>query len=601
MQALILAAGMGKRLGELTHDRTKCMVSVGGRCLIDRTLDALEEAGINRVTIVVGYKGQVLKDHLKANPHPLQIEYVENPIYDKTNNIYSLFLAKDVLLHDDTLLVESDLIFEPAVIHRLLDSPVPDLALVDRYSSWMDGTIVRVSEGGEILEFANSKKIAHNDGWFKTVNIYKFSRSFSEHYYVPFLEAYCQALGHNEYYEQVLKVISMLDNTPLRAVRLGGEHWYEIDDVQDLDIAESLFEPDDEKRYHLMAKRYGGYWRYANLLDYCYLVNPYYPPQRMIDEMKECFDGLLRNYPSGMSVCSMLVAQSNALDVSQIVVGNGAAELIKSLVEHLKGSVGILTPTFEEYPNRVPSDVNLVRMHIDGDLRYGADEVMDFFGAHPVDTLLVVNPNNPSGNYIVYDELLKLLEWCESQKTRLVIDESFIDFSDEDRSMLDAALLEAHPSLVVVKSISKSHGVPGLRLGVLASGDSELIDWMKRDVAIWNINSFAEFYLQIFDRYKNDFAWGKERYRTERNRFAKELDKIPILRRLPSQANFFLCEVLGGWSSKALAVELLRHDIFIKDCSSKMDGRNFVRLSIRDEYDNDKLIAALQTLKPKNL
>ena len=98
MQAIILAAGMGKRLKELTKDNTKCMVKVNGETLIDRLLGQLSGLGLNRVVIVVGYKGDNLISYIGDRyADKLNIEYVENPIYDKTNNIYSLALAKDKL------------------------------------------------------------------------------------------------------------------------------------------------------------------------------------------------------------------------------------------------------------------------------------------------------------------------------------------------------------------------------------------------------------------------------------------------------------------------------------------------------------------------
>ena len=116
MQAIILAAGMGKRLGDLTKNNTKCMVEVNGVTLIDRVLNQLSKLSLNRVVVVVGYKGMKLMNYIgNRYKSKLQIEYIENPIYDKTNNIYSLALAADEMVKDDTLLLESDLIFEDSI------------------------------------------------------------------------------------------------------------------------------------------------------------------------------------------------------------------------------------------------------------------------------------------------------------------------------------------------------------------------------------------------------------------------------------------------------------------------------------------------------
>lgn len=208
MQAIILAAGMGKRLKELTQDRTKCMVQVNGVALIDRMLHQIESRHLSRIVIVVGYEGEKLMKYIDTLGIRTPIVYVQNPIYDKTNNIYSLALAKDYLCQDDTLLFESDLIFEDAVIDQLLDDPRETLALVDKYESWMDGTCVKLGPDDSIASFVPSKNFRFEEAheYYKTVNIYKFGRHFSRTHYVPFLEAYSKALGNNEYYEQVLRV-----------------------------------------------------------------------------------------------------------------------------------------------------------------------------------------------------------------------------------------------------------------------------------------------------------------------------------------------------------------------------------------------------------
>ena len=200
MQAIILAAGMGKRLGKYTQNNTKCMVPVNGTRLIDRMMKQLSALPLNRVVIVVGYEGKKLMDYLGSEKDGLKIEYVNNPVYDKTNNIYSLALAKDKLIEDNTLLIESDLIFDDGMFKLLLDNPFPNLALVAKYESWMDGTMVRIDEDNNIVNFVPKAAFRYEDTdlYYKTVNIYKFSKEFSKTKYVPFLEAYTKAIGNNE-------------------------------------------------------------------------------------------------------------------------------------------------------------------------------------------------------------------------------------------------------------------------------------------------------------------------------------------------------------------------------------------------------------------
>lgn len=603
MQAIILAAGMGKRLKELTSNATKCMVEVNGVTMIERTLGHLEKLGLKRIVFVVGYEGQKLKEYVESLHISTPLEFIDNEVYYKTNNIYSLYLAKEKLVEDDTLLLESDLVYEEAVIRKLVEHPYPSLTLVDKFESWMDGTCVTLDEDDNITAFLSKREFdfSKTDEYYKTVNLYKFSKEFSEKHYVPFLEAYCKALGTNEYYEQVLKVITFLDDPQIKAVKLNGEKWYEIDDVQDLDIAETLFATKEE-RLKRMQSRYGGYWRYPKLLDFCYLVNPYFPCQKLKDEMKSNFEILLTEYPSGMAVNSLIAAKDFGLHKDQVVVGNGASELIKALMEYLPGKMGVTQPTFEEYPNRKTAD-DLVIFHPDNDnYSYTAQDLMDFFTGKDISTLLLINPDNPSGNYLPKREVQRLADWAEKTNIRLIVDESFADFAEEeDASLLEQVILTSYPHLIVMKSISKSYGVPGIRLGILAGDDKELIAKLKKEVAIWNINSFGEFYLQIYEKYAKDYKAAMAKFKKTRMIFAEALSGVPGLRVIPSQANYLLCELTDGTCATTLAEDLLEENILIKDLSTKKGfaGKNYIRLAIRDEQDNEKLVQALKKYNGK--
>lgn len=600
MQAIILAAGMGRRLKELTRNNTKCMVKVNGVPLIDRMLHQIEKQNLSRIVIVVGYEGQKLIDHISELDIKLPVTYVNNPIYDKTNNIYSLFLAREFLCQEDTLLFESDLIIEDSIIDALVQDPRDTLALVDKYENWMDGTCVKLGDDDTIEAFVPGKKFKFEESqeYYKTVNVYKFSKQFSQTHYVPFLEAYSKALGNNEYYEQVLRVITMLDEPVIKAKRLENQLWYEIDDIQDLDIATSIFMPDEEERVSLLQNRYGGYWRYPKLIDFSYLVNPYFPPQKLMDEIKANFEKLLTQYPSGLRVNSLLAAKNFSIHQENIVVGNGAAELIKSLMERLQGKTGLIRPTFEEYPNRYNQEETISFVPNTQDFSYCADDVMDYFQERDIRNLIIVNPDNPSGNYIEKKDILQLVAWTKQKGILLIVDESFIDFAEEENpTLIEQSTLNTNPHLFVMKSISKSYGVPGLRLGVLVSGNTAAIAAIKADVAIWNINSFAEFYMQIEEKYRNDYAQALVAIRQERRRFEQELEKISGIHAIPSQANYIMIEITNGISARELTKKLLfQHNLFVKDLSAKIigTGRQFLRVAVRNTQDNDKLIRALK-------
>ena len=602
MQAIILAAGMGKRLGEYTQNNTKCMVEVNGVKLIDRVFKQLATLPISRVVMVIGYEGEKLRNYLGDEKEGLRIDYVENSVYNKTNNIYSLWLAKEQLQEDDTLLIESDLIFDDQMLPLICNHPEPNLALVAKYEPWMDGTMVLIDDDRNIVNFVSKAAFDYSqiDKYFKTVNVYKFSRDFSRQKYVPFLEAYTKSVGNNEYYENVLRIISFLNSHDLKALPIQGLKWYEIDDKQDLDIAEALFS-DPETLLRKYYTRYGGFWRFPQMLDFCYLVNPYFRRARIIDELEANFRTLLGEYPSGMKVNTLLASKCWGVKEDYIIPGNGAAELIKALMENLGGTLGVVRPTFEEYPNRIEQERVVAYVPDNRDFRYSADDLIAHFGTHPVDNLLLINPDNPSGNFIPRADLCRLAEWCEQRGTRLIVDESFVDFSEQwdQSSLLSNSWLETYPHLAVMKSISKSYGVPGLRLGILASADRALIARMKQQVSIWNINSFAEFFMQIFSKYEKDYQKACVKFIEVRADFMEQLQQISCLHVMPTQANFVLCEVLPPYTANGIALTLLKdHNILVSACSAKkgIAPNRYIRMAVRSRSDNNRLIQALKQL-----
>lgn len=600
MQGLILAAGMGKRLKELTRNNTKCMVRVNGVRLIDRMLGQLSKLGLKRTVIVTGYKGRELRKYVGRNWKGMRIDYIENPVYDKTNNIYSLSLAAKELVKDDTLLLESDLIIEDSICEKVLKNPHPNIAVVDAFQSWMDGTCVTIDKNNRITRFVPKKDFIYEEipSYFKTVNVYKFSKDFSKNEYVPFLKAYSKALGNNEYYEQVLRVVALLDKPLMYALPLTGERWYEIDDIQDLDIAESMFcEPEEQMRR--LSQRYGGYWRYPDLKDYTYLVNPYYPPSKMRAEIKNSLDVLLENYPSGHRVNALLAAKTFGLKVGTVVVGNGAAEIIQAWMSMLPGKIGFIYPTFEEYPNRVEEDRRVVfTPSMKNGFRYTVDDLIGFFSENPVSSIVLINPDNPSGNFLPKKEILRFVKWTKRKGVRVLLDESFVDFSSQPYTMLDSEFLSKNIHVNVLKSISKSYGVPGLRLGILACGNESQAAVVQSMLSIWNINSIGEFFLQIVEKYSAEYKVACSKVAKERERFVSELNKFKILKAYPSAGNFVLCEVLRPYTTKKLALELWsRAGCLVKDCSSKkgFDGTQFIRLAVKSKQDDDALLAALRT------
>ena len=587
MHAVVLAAGMGRRLGALTESDTKCMVQFLGAPLIDRMLDSLGQAEVSKIVLVVGHGADGLKFHVKDSWRGVPVEYIENLEYETTNNIHSLQLASSVLMSHDCLVVESDLIVDPQLVISMVKDPRPNLAAVAPYEMWMDGTVVETDEAGSITRFVPKEHIQTAEGreYFKTVNIYKFSKSFSTNLYVPFLKAYCATMGLNGYYEEVLRVISHLDAVQLQAFYVDGKAWFEIDDQHDLSVAELLFSSTEE-RYSRLSKRYGGLWRFSEITDYCYLVNPYFPPNRLMESLASSLNSLISHYPSGQEVQRTLASRMFGLEPNQILVGNGATELIVALAQCLEGTtIYGQTPTFEEYPTRFGDNFSTVGNFADG------KPPVSYLLEHSRDlrALLLVNPDNPTGVYYTQSEVALLTEKTAERNQILVIDESFLDFSDEgpDASLLKPKFLDHYSNVVVVKSISKSYGVPGIRLGVLATSNRELLQDIQSRLPVWNVSSIAESFMQSVGSYERQYREACALLSAERKRFIEELSSIQGLETFPSQANFLLCK-LEPMTSTQFCYEMLNHGFFVKDLAGKrgLEPHKYVRIAVRTTEEN---------------
>jgi histidinol-phosphate/aromatic aminotransferase/cobyric acid decarboxylase-like protein len=380
----------------------------------------------------------------------------------------------------------------------------------------------------------------------------------------------------------------------LKALPLDGETWYEVDDVQDLDNANLIFAEPNE-RYRLLSQRYGGYWRFDDLKDFCYLVNPFFPPEALNNEVKFSLNKLMQSYPSGEKVQALLGGKLFGVPGSHIVVGNGAAELIDKVTSTLKGRFGLYGPTFEEYTARF-KDVDLRVPNTEG-FRYGADDVIAL--AEGNDGVILINPDNPSGNFIPYEGVIEILEKLNSAGKYLILDESFLDFAEGgfDSSVLNTTDLERFPNLIVIKSIGKSYGVGGLRLGVLASSNTDLVKEVKSNIPIWNINSIAEFYLQVIGKYAAEYQASCAKLIQARVELLRDLRTITYLQPYESQANYIFCKVISKDASQLASDLCSKYSILIKDCSGKASIEDqYIRVAVRDTRDNEALINSLKAL-----
>ena len=587
MKAIILAAGYGNRMKPLTDQMHKTLLSVGGATIIGRICDGLAANGVIDVAIVTGYRNDELQTYMRKNYPHLNLEFVHNARYRETNNIFSMALAFDkVAIDDDIILIESDLIYEPAVIRRVIQSTKPNVALVDRYRSGMDGTVVTVADGvirNIIPPHLQTSNFDFSDK-YKTLNIYKFSKDFCNTVFKQLLTYYANAIDANCYYELILGILIYMQRETIYAEVLDGERWAEVDDPNDLRVAEFVFNPDT--RAALLDRTAGGYWSH-DVLDFCFIRNMYFPNASMMSEMRGNLERLLHNYGSRQDVLNQKMAYHLLCDNTRVIALNGASQVFPILRDYFAGKRMLIPdPTFGEYPRMFPEaatyrdDVGITL----SDLTAPIDAA---------NVVVFVNPNNPTGTTLSSQSLHELAA-SRPDKT-FVVDESFIDFSGYP-SMV--SLLEDKPleNVICIKSLSKTLGVPGIRLGYVYSANAGFLRYVSDRVPIWNLNSMAEYMLEIILKHRGSLTASFVSTAKDRARLIGALSNVQgVTRVLPSGGNFVTFELDRQAPSAAAVVRRLLaiESIFVKDVSSKFEGRSMIRVAVRLPEENARLVSAL--------
>lgn len=233
--AVLLAAGTGTRLLPLTKEAPKCLTIVAGQPILGRLIDNLRLQGIKRLVVVIGHLGDQIRDYLQQYASDMQIDYVSNPVYQTTNNIYSLWLAKGKI-HEPFLLVESDLVFNASMLDDMM---VPDKIAISIMLPWMNGTTVALDTNGLVTSFIDSSCI-NEPSHYKTVNIYSLSE-FTWHRVLKNMSHYIAEDRLGEYYENVFAEMVNDGSLSLASVFFDANYWYEIDNLTDLEEAETMF------------------------------------------------------------------------------------------------------------------------------------------------------------------------------------------------------------------------------------------------------------------------------------------------------------------------------------------------------------------------
>jgi threonine-phosphate decarboxylase len=357
------------------------------------------------------------------------------------------------------------------------------------------------------------------------------------------------------------------------------------------------------EKYEFISKQHGGYYRH-DFVDHAYLYNLYFPPEAIFTTFQEQIHNLVLNYPVAQNDLAGFIGEIIDQPADRIVVGNGAAELIKIVFGHISNKLIIPVPSFNEYANAAPPG-----QVIEFPLEFPSFRLdVEKFAAEAFrtksDIAVVVTPNNPTSLLVPKDDLIWLAKKLYSKGCMLIIDESFIDFAENPNQKSLEKEIEFYPNLAIFKSMSKAYGICGLRIGYMLTANSKFANAVRNGVHIWNINGFAEEFLRILPAYKQEFLDSCKKVRTDRNNLYKKLCDIKGMTVLEPDANFIFCRLPDDVKSapeitKKLFIE---YNMYIKDCVGKTqpESDRYVRIASRTEEENCKLVEALRKVMALN-
>jgi threonine-phosphate decarboxylase len=350
------------------------------------------------------------------------------------------------------------------------------------------------------------------------------------------------------------------------------------------------------EKYEFISKQHGGYYRH-DFIDHAYLYNLYFPPEAVFTNFKDQVHDLVLNYPVAQDALAELVGKIIDQPAERIVVGNGAAELIKIVSGHVAGKLIVPVPSFNEYANAAPAG-----KVVEFPLEFPSFQLdVDKFAAEALrvkaDVAVVVTPNNPTSLLIPKADVIRLAKKLEPHNCMLIVDESFLDFAENPERISLEQEIENHPNVAIFKSMSKAYGICGIRIGYMLSTNPKFTVAVKDGVHIWNINGFAEEFLRVLPDYKEEFIESCKQIRSDRDSLYLKLCAIEGMTVFKPTANYIFCRLPDTVQSAPEIMKKLfiEHNMYIKDCSGKTqpDSDRYLRIASRTEEDNCNLVAAL--------
>lgn len=344
-----------------------------------------------------------------------------------------------------------------------------------------------------------------------------------------------------------------------------------------------------------------GYDQAKEIIDFCFIANPYYPTAAMLQELQQQLPSLIKSYPSSNPLCSQdHLGSVLGVDPKRLVIGNGATELICLIEAFLVQSIAIPVPTFGEYIEKMRDDEDAKVYPLDPQKNYQLNpiEYLRWVRARNLKALLVINPGNPTGQFTPLDEMIDFLEQSRDMDL-VIVDESFIDFSgDPVPSLLHSA--DRFPNLLIVRSMSKHCGVPGLRLGYCYSSNDAVLKRLTHFVPTWNLNALAQFFLSQLPATNSEYHDSRRRLMADVRQLYAGLKSIPWIEPYPTGANFVLFKIKTGVTATALQARLLaEHRMYVRDCSNKLGIDAFhVRVASQGREKDALLVEALRSMAP---
>jgi threonine-phosphate decarboxylase len=350
------------------------------------------------------------------------------------------------------------------------------------------------------------------------------------------------------------------------------------------------------QKYEFISGQHGGYYRH-DFIDHAYLYNLYFPPEAVFTNFKDKIHDIVLNYPVAQDALASLIGSLIHQPPERIVVGNGAAELIKIVSGHIARKLIVPVPSFNEYANAAPQGraveyaLEFPSFHLDVDKFASAAISVE------ADVAVVVTPNNPTSMVVPVSDLVRLAQKLEKHDCMLIVDESFIDFvQNPDQTTLEHEI-ERYPNIAIFKSMSKAYGICGLRIGYMLTANSAFAEAVRKGVHIWNINGFAEEFLRLLPDYRQEFIDSCKQVREDRDNLYENLCAVHGLTVYKPDANFIFCRLPDHAKSAPIVTRSLfiEHNMYIKHCQGKTlpDSDRYIRIASRTQTENRKLVAAL--------